>query len=702
MMRKILYIIIVQAVALFNVYSQETGIRIIHPVPDSVLQWNIRNTDQELVISGDFFSGMDTAAFDLMADTRYYLEVSGTGDYNPEDSILLMLELYEEPIMLIASGLEAGDHSYPFHTGKKPSQLKIIGGENASIEDFPWQVYFRSGNYMCGGSIIGDDWIITAAHCVFDDAGDTIPASRMYVRVGTATPYITTTGKIYYVEQAIVHEEYNEDELVNDIALLKLKEPIDFENATAIELISALDVAQGDTDPGVIATVTGWGKSSVNPDEFPEILQKVDLPIVSNETAEEVWHFTIPETQLTAGYRAGNKDACNGDSGGPLVVDTDNGLKIAGIVSWGSTLCNTYGSYTRISSFEDWIRTKTGIEARYTPPAAIGDSIICPDITSSVFNLESLQDVSSYEWSFEPAEAGVISSSDDTQATIDWEESYLGSAKIMYRVTMLGELTPWAVKDVNRVPFTTILTQPVDSNVCAQSSLNLQVTAEGNMLTYSFYKDDVYLGQFSNGLYKIGMTLASHTGSYYTVVQGSCGVSTTDNYLITVVPVTNVNSITEGSSVAYGSDVTIEIDADGDQLHYQWYKDDVALDIADNSSYEISGATAGNTGIYSVLVSGTCGSELSESSYLLVKPEEIQNENGVILFPTITNGNFEVATESSEVYSVEIYGSNGGQILRRDDCSYNTDFDLSGYARGIYVVIVQQGGISERFKLILY
>jgi len=703
-MRKRFSIIVIFLITSISIYSQTAGIRVVHPVPDSVLSWSIRNDAMETVISGEYFQGEDSVEFDLPADKRFYLDVSGYA-YTSEDTTLLMLELYGEPIMILSNALEPGDHMYPFHTGKKPSQLKIIGGENASIEDFPWQVYFRTGNYMCGGSIIGEDWIITAAHCIFDDNGDTIPESKMYVRVGTATPYISTTGKIYYIDQAIVHEEYNADQIVNDIALLKLKEPIDFENATAIELVSSLDVAKGATDPGVISTVTGWGKSNVNPDEFPEILQKVDLPIVSNETAMEVWNFYIPETELTAGYRSGNKDACNGDSGGPLVVETDNGLKLAGIVSWGSTLCNTYGAYTRISSYEEWIRIKTGIEARYTPPAVEGDSIICPEAVSTSYTAPDVDGASNYEWSFEPAEAGSLSQVNAKLINIDWIDGYLGAAKIKYRIDLSGETTPWSVTYVNRVKATSITSQPADSNLCALNNLPLQVTAEGYNLVYNFYKNDIFLEQNEDGLYKINLASSYHSGTYNVVAEGSCGTKETDPFTVSVIPVTDVNSITGDQVIAYGDQFSLEVDASGDDLHYQWYKDGELTAFADNYYYESLSANTSNTGIYKVLVSGTCGSEQSSETYVYVSQEEVQNESGIELWPTIcriSDGQFQIAVKDDVEYNVSITGLNGEVLYRQDGCTFNTVFNPANFSKGIYLVTVIAGSSIETFKLILY
>jgi len=667
-------------------------------VPESRLEWSIFDESDNQVLRSDFFENMDTVSFELKADSRYFLNISGSG-YSTEDTLLLELELNRETIIMITSGIEPGDHAYPFHTGKSPSQLKIVGGEDALISDFPWQVFFRPGDYLCGGSIISENWVITAAHCTFDDKGVAIPASEMYVKVGTSTPFSGGSGKIYFVDQVIAHENYDENELVNDIALLKLKVPIDFENATSIELISAVDVAKGATDPGVISTVTGWGLISVNPETFPDVLQKVELPIVSNTTAETVWHFTIPETFLTAGYRTGNKDACNGDSGGPLVVPTDNGYKLAGIVSWGSSDCNTYGAYTRISSFEDWIRNKTGIEGAYTPPKAEGDTIICDITGSSDYYSNGISGVSAYEWSFEPAEAGNLNFLDN-HAWISWNSAYYGPAELKYRVNIEGELSQWAVTAITKALTTEISRTPEDTSLCARLPLSLKVDATGDNLKYAFYKDGNYIGRYTDGLFWINSTSVTNSGIYQCTVEGSCGTVESEQFNVNIIPVTYVNSITENTEATFGEAVLLAVDATGDQLHYIWEKDGIVLDAADSPELYLDVANASNTGSYKVVVSGTCGISESNDSYLLVYPET-GNLSGIAVWPTVGTGQFTVGVPDVMSYTIKVISSTGALVWEKDDCSGHTIVDLSSYGRGIFIVVVSQDEISEAFKLII-
>lgn len=235
---------------------------------------------------------------------------------------------------------------------------RIVGGEDADIADYPWQVALMQGStQFCGGSIIHEEWILTAAHCL------TGSWTAQYIRAGV-TNRNHTTGQDINVVEYFTHPNFNNPvSWANDIALLRLESPLDLSgpNAKAIPIVTQADANAGLTNPGIFSAVTGWGALSAG-GPSSNILQVVMVPIVSNAEAMNPGGYSpgsITDDMLCAGDMAsGGIDACQGDSGGPLAVpDGAGGWKLAGITSWGNScaLPNYPGVYARVSYFEDWI-----------------------------------------------------------------------------------------------------------------------------------------------------------------------------------------------------------------------------------------------------------------------------------------------------------------------------------------------------------
>jgi hypothetical protein len=242
---------------------------------------------------------------------------------------------------------------------------KIVGGTNASIAEFPWQISMqtRTGFHFCGGSILDENFILTASHCVDGQQASSMRVAAGITRVSTSG----TAGQLRDVSQIIMFPGYVTPEQGKDVALLKLSAPLDLSdpNVTPIDMISAADAAAGLTNTGVNATVTGWG-TLTSGGTTPDVLQKVTVPIISNTDANSAYSgegVTITSDQLAAGLLGvGGKDSCQGDSGGPLVVQTSSGPKLAGVVSWGFGCADARfpGMYARVSSFEQFITTRGG------------------------------------------------------------------------------------------------------------------------------------------------------------------------------------------------------------------------------------------------------------------------------------------------------------------------------------------------------
>jgi len=257
----------------------------------------------------------------------------------------------------------------------------IVGGEPVPDGKYPWQVRLYSSDDdavgFCGGSIIDEKWILTAAHCLLDTDA---------VVVGYGSNDRTKTTKIES-EKIIVHPGYIAGEKA-DVALVKLKKPIPDAKA-----IAYADAAQDQAllPDGANVVVTGWGaiwdfqafqnavdvmagrrtvseRKLLSDEELqaPLKLHEVDIQVIDPTECKAVYKslqvpaFSIGDTEICATGLAGGKDSCFGDSGGPLVVAADNarGYAQVGIVSWGPQCGNPLypGVYTRVSSFSKWIK----------------------------------------------------------------------------------------------------------------------------------------------------------------------------------------------------------------------------------------------------------------------------------------------------------------------------------------------------------
>ncbi len=258
--------------------------------------------------------------------------------------------------------------------GNAQISAQIVGGRDADISEVPWQVLLEiNGQDQCGGSIIAPGWILTAAHCL-DDRN----INDLRVIAGITNRNQKNTGQIRTVVQIIRHPGYNRNNpnsrFDNDVALLRLNNPLSLNNnVQTIDFATQADANAGFMDPGVVATVSGWGEL-VFQGNRPNILQLVNVPIVANSTAQAQWiaPFNVTNNMIAAGeLNQGGRGSCRGDSGGPLVVRAANNRTIlAGVVSYGRP-CATAGAvdlYTRVSRYCNWITQQI---ASVTGPAVV-------------------------------------------------------------------------------------------------------------------------------------------------------------------------------------------------------------------------------------------------------------------------------------------------------------------------------------------
>ncbi|XP_077579019.1 transmembrane protease serine 5 [Stigmatopora nigra] len=244
-----------------------------------------------------------------------------------------------------------------FECGTRAKLPRIIGGEEASLGRWPWQVsLYYSNRHTCGGSIITSQWIITAAHCVHNYRLPQVSSWAVYTGVVTRSLAKTTARMGHAVEKIVYNKNYNHLSHDSDIALMKLRTPLNFSDT-----VRPVCLPQYDYDPpgGTQCWISGWGYTQPDGVHSSDTLKEATIPIISTNKCNSscMYNGEITPQMLCAGYTEGKVDACQGDSGGPLVCQDDNVWRLIGVVSWGNGCAepNHPGVYTKVATFLEWI-----------------------------------------------------------------------------------------------------------------------------------------------------------------------------------------------------------------------------------------------------------------------------------------------------------------------------------------------------------
>ncbi|XP_055903205.1 serine protease easter-like isoform X2 [Eupeodes corollae] len=260
---------------------------------------------------------------------------------------------------------------------------RIYGGNVTKIDEYPWMALIEykkgeNGNgHHCGGSLINDRYVLTAAHCI-----SAIPETwtPYQVRLGEwdtqtdvdcevdvrgykdcADPHVDVT-----IEKVIPHEKYvsSSKSQPYDIALIRLSRSIPYTEFIQPICLPLKDILKRSTFEGSVMDVSGWGKTEQGTSSNLKL--KAEVPIVPLNDCQRVYSqrsVDLQSSQMCAGGQQGI-DSCRGDSGGPLIgLDSSNKMRVyyflAGVVSFGPTPCGLQGwpgVYTKVSDYVDWIQ----------------------------------------------------------------------------------------------------------------------------------------------------------------------------------------------------------------------------------------------------------------------------------------------------------------------------------------------------------
>nr|XP_048309838.1 mannan-binding lectin serine protease 1 isoform X3 [Myodes glareolus] len=250
---------------------------------------------------------------------------------------------------------------------------RIFNGRPAQKGTTPWiaMLSHLNGQPFCGGSLLGTNWVLTAAHCLhhsLDPEDPTLHSSDLL----SPSDFKIVMGKHWRrrsdedeqhlsVRHVVLHPSYNPSTFENDLGLVELSE-----SPRLNEFVMPICLPEHPSTEGTMVIVSGWGKQFLQ--RLPENLMEIEIPIVNYDTCQEAYaplKKKVTKDMICAGEKEGGKDACAGDSGGPMMTKDQetNQWYLVGVVSWGVDCGkkDRYGVYSYIYPNKDWIQGVSGV-----------------------------------------------------------------------------------------------------------------------------------------------------------------------------------------------------------------------------------------------------------------------------------------------------------------------------------------------------
>ncbi|XP_014739103.1 PREDICTED: enteropeptidase isoform X1 [Sturnus vulgaris] len=241
------------------------------------------------------------------------------------------------------------------HLVTQNNGTRIVGGSDARREAWPWIVSLQFNfQPVCGASLVSDEWLVTAAHCVY---GRQLKPSSWQAVLGLydQSDLAQPPAVVQNIDRIIINPHYMKETKDSDIALMHLQQKVEY-----TDYIQPICLPEKNQQflPGINCSIAGWGKIE-NEGPTSNVLQEAEVPLLSNEKCQQ-WmpKYNITENMLCAGYDVGGIDSCQGDSGGPLTSEDGDKWFLVGVTSFGEgcALPQRPGVYVRVTMFVDWIK----------------------------------------------------------------------------------------------------------------------------------------------------------------------------------------------------------------------------------------------------------------------------------------------------------------------------------------------------------
>ncbi|XP_067896209.1 coagulation factor X-like [Heterodontus francisci] len=241
----------------------------------------------------------------------------------------------------------------PSNPNSNTPNVRIVGGQDCPLGQCPWQVLLvdEVGKGFCGGTILTELLVLTAAHCLNQTKAITAVFGEFDIKKDE------NTEQRQDVVAAVAHHKFVEKTYDNDIAVLLLKNPVEFNENIVPICLPQREFAETVLMKMPNALISGWGRV-LDQGMTADKLQRLTVPYIDRTECIESSKYPVSQNMFCAGYKDENQDACQGDSGGPHVTQHKNTWFVTGIVSWGEGCAQKgkYGIYTKVSKYIRWLK----------------------------------------------------------------------------------------------------------------------------------------------------------------------------------------------------------------------------------------------------------------------------------------------------------------------------------------------------------